>query len=128
MECLVDLPSDKHDVECVERLVKIGYPGLAPVLPALLEWVKDLNWPVAKPLNEFFVGVGLPLEAYIRMVLLTDDNCWKRSVLIGIVSNSPKLACALKEELQRIAAAATSGERAEELNLLCAEILESLPE
>ena len=124
----MNLPSDKHDVECVERLLKIGYPGLAPVLPALLEWVKDLNWPVAKPLNEFFVGVGLPLEAYIRVVLRTDDNCWKRSVLLGIVSHSSKLACALKQELARIAAAPTSGEQDEEIDLLCVEILESLAE
>ena len=40
------IPRNKHDLRRARVLVALGYPAVAPVLPELLEWLQDLNWPV----------------------------------------------------------------------------------
>ena len=39
------LPKDKHDDETIKRLRKLPIQELVPLLPELLEWVADVNWP-----------------------------------------------------------------------------------
>ena len=42
------IPTDKFDHEAVERASALGYPGINPILPDLLIWLQDRNWPVAE--------------------------------------------------------------------------------
>jgi hypothetical protein len=55
------IPKDKHDLECVDPVSQLGYPAIAPILPQLLEWVQDINWPVAYPLSRLLASIGEPL-------------------------------------------------------------------
>ena len=51
MEKIFDLvPKDKFDVSGIEKLRRIGIEEAEPILGSLLEWVQDLNWPVAQEL------------------------------------------------------------------------------
>ena len=45
------LPTHKADVSRAEALVVLGYPGVAPVLPVLMDWMQDPEWPVAQVLE-----------------------------------------------------------------------------
>ena len=90
------VPTDKYDVERAKALIALGYPAVEPTLPTMLEWVQDLNWPVAGVLLPFLAGVGAPLARHIQAVLKTTDETWKWSVLQGIVGQSRELAESLR--------------------------------
>ena len=52
------IPSNKHDHEKVKRIKELGYPKIKPILPELLEWIQDVNWPIARDLIPFFQSIG----------------------------------------------------------------------
>jgi len=97
------LPEGKHDVKRARALVKLGYPAVSPVLPEILQWMQDYNWPVAHVIFPFLVSIGEPLAPYVRDVLATDDTMWK-VWFIHIVGASPPLADALHTEIRKMAA------------------------
>jgi hypothetical protein len=116
------LPRDKVDTERAEAIIRLGYPEVEPILPELLEWMQDINWPVAQVLYPFLAKVGAPLAPHVRRILETEDHIWKYWVL-GIVAESTQLQAALRSELDRIAQRPTPGELAEEVHLVAKEIL-----
>jgi hypothetical protein len=122
----MQLPSSKHDVESVERLVELGFEQIEPFVPELLEWLQDLNWPVARPLARFFVTVGSPLAEHVRRILGGTDDSWKHSVLTAVVSQSSSLANALRVDLEKLASSPTPSEHVEGVDEVCVEILATL--
>ena len=117
------LPADKRDVDAVDRLSAHGYPAVEPLVPTLLEWMQDLNWPVAQALHPFLAKLGEPLAPHIRSILRTDDDVWKYWVLICVVAESPALLLALKPELEVLAERPTDGERDELVDELARNML-----
>ena len=120
------LPQHKADVKHASAIVARGYPSVAPVLPELIAWLQDCNWPVAHVLAPFLATIGTPLLPEIRRIVQTTDDIWKYWVLAGVVAESPDLAHALRDDLTRLASAPTAGEAAEEVDLMAREILGSL--
>ena len=121
------VPRHKQDFESVEAIVEVGYPRVAPILPDLLEWVRDTNWPVARPLSKFLVAVGQPIIPHISAVLRGTDGCWKASCLLGIVADLPNSAVEdLRPELECLVSSPTAGDINEEINLHAAEALQKL--
>lgn len=120
------IPMDKSDTTRAEELVARGYPAVAEVLPSMLEWVQDLNWPVARVLAPFLAGIGAPLASPIRSVLKTTDETWKWSVLHGIIGQSRELAESLHSELRQLAESPTPSEAQEELQVLAQQIISGL--
>lgn len=119
------VPRHKLDLERAQAAVAAGYPAVAPVLPALLEWVQDMNWPVARVLAPLLASIGVPMEAHIREVLGGPDCIWKYWVLQEVVAQSADLRRALRPELVRLASAATNSEKEEELDALAQSLLEA---
>jgi hypothetical protein len=118
------LPVDKHDTERAEALVALGYPTISSVLPDLLEWAQDGNWPVAHVISPFLITVGAPLAPYVRAIFQGNDDTWKYFVLYDIVSESKELAMELLDDLNRFVDCPTAGEVSEELDIGANEILE----
>ena len=118
------LPHNKSDLERARVVVALGYPAIAPIVPGVLEWLQDINWPVAGIFAPFLASIGPELAPYIRTVLETSDDVWKYYVVQAVVSASPELAQALKPELERIAKNPTPSERHEEVNDAAVEALE----
>jgi hypothetical protein len=116
-------PADKHDVIKVEVLAAAGYPAVEPVLPALLEWVQDVNWPVAIALVPFLATIGAPLAPHCRRIFATDDDIWKYNVIEQIVAPSPELRSILKSELEKFALHPTPGEKREGVDVAAHEAL-----
>jgi len=88
------LPKDKLDLERATALVSIGYPAVAPILPELLEWLRDGNWPVSHVIGPFLASIGAPLTEEVRRILQTQDHLWKYWILGRVVSHSPELTTA----------------------------------
>jgi hypothetical protein len=59
-------------------LISLGYPAVAPVLPDLLEWLRDGNWPVSHPMGEFLASLPEPMAPLIWDVLRGTDDIWIR--------------------------------------------------
>jgi len=114
------------ETEKAEALVALGYPCIEPILPELIEWMQDCNWPVAQVLQPFLASIGAPLAPHIREVLQSDDDVWKYWVISCIVSESSELACLLTAELQCIALSPTVGEHEHEVDAQARAILERL--
>jgi hypothetical protein len=117
------LPTSKMATTQAEHLVSLGYPQVEPVMPQILQWLQDPNWPVAQVFRPFAASIGAPIGGHIRSILLSNDGCWKHSVLSGVVAESPGLAAFLRPELERMVRSPTIDEVREEVASLAAEIL-----
>ncbi|HQU94366.1 MAG TPA: DUF5071 domain-containing protein [Pyrinomonadaceae bacterium] len=109
------VPRDKHDHESANRAISAGYPAVEPYLWHLLEWIQDMNWPVAREIGEFLASIGKPLVPHIKKVFETDDQIWKYSIMQAIFAESPEVAQEFRDELTRIAYDPTESEITEEL-------------
>ena len=96
------IPRDKHDVERAISAREAGYPTVHPIIPELLRWVQDTNWPVALELIPLFIPIGKPLAPAIRHILVSNDPTWIYSVLTAIVDASPGLAAELREDITHL--------------------------
>ena len=110
------VPQDKYDIERAEAAVAAGYPAVAPILPELLEWLQDCNWPVAHVLSPFLESIGSPLIPHVRNILATDDEVWKYWIINRIIRGSRELAEEFHAEVERIAYSPTENEALEELH------------
>lgn len=117
------VPKDKHDTATVQAAIQAGYPAVAPVLPELVAWLQDYNWPVAQVLAPFLATIGIALLPHVQTVLVSDDLVWKRWVLSCVVSKSKELAQAVSAELLRLAHEATPSEREEDLEEIALDII-----
>ena len=118
------VPEAKDETGKALKLVALGYPTVAPVLPEMPEWVEDANWPVAKVFLPFLASIGAPLVPSVRYVLQSQDEQWKRVVLDHIVSESGALAHGLSVDLLRLIDAPTAAERAEGLHTTADELFQ----
>jgi hypothetical protein len=117
------LPLDKCDVRNAEALVSHGYPAIGPVLPQILDWIQDGNWPVARVFSPLLASVGAALAPHARSVLNGNDDAWKYFLIQDVVAKSSELAMALRPELERLAFRATALETAEGVNVVAKHIL-----
>ena len=120
------VPVTKFETEKAAALVHLGFPAVEPVMPQILEWLQDLNWPVGRVFQPFLASIGQPLAPYIRTILAGQDDGWKYSLLRVVVDQSPELARTLRPELERVARSPSAGESKEEVNLVAIEILEAI--
>ena len=116
------IPQDKLDTDRAEQVVAAGYPAVEPILPELLEWIQDCNWPVAQVIAPFLATIGMPLLPHIRAVLATDDVMWKYWVFY-VIKDSPDLAAALRADLERYANSPTPEEAETGLHEVAKDIL-----
>ncbi|MGJ9419818.1 DUF5071 domain-containing protein [Massilia sp. CMS3.1] len=119
------LPRDKHDQTNAIALVSLGWEKVECVVPQILEWVQDLNWPTAFIFVPFLVDAGARLAPFIRPIFAGDDAIWTLNILQAVVSQSPALMTALSCELERLASNPTHNEELEGASEEARQILAS---
>lgn len=118
------IPRDKFDEAAVKKAESLGFPGLNAVLPALLEWLQDPNWPVAMPLARVLAKAGPEIAPHLIAILRSDDGGWKWSIFLILISELDDAVWALiKNEVERLAGAPTADDKSEEIDELAAELL-----
>lgn len=118
------VPQSKFDLEAVITLQQATPEALIPLVPELLSWLQDINWPVAAPVAAVLVGVGEPLIPHLRPILKSDDDMWIYWVLQNVVAALP---VALQQQLEpELQALAGQGERAEN-DIIALKLLADLP-
>lgn len=121
------LPRHTADDERVEMIKNMDREQIVPLLPGLLEWIQDMNWPVAPSVLELLLTFPKELVPYVQDALSSDDDNWKWFILHFLVIKLPvESRLQFREYLTRVAATPTQNERAEELDEISKEILESI--
>ena len=113
---ILRIPRDKHDLEAVEALAQQPVHELESLLPELLEWLQDYNWPVARALVPVLSRCGLEIVPPLKAVLQSDDDVWKYWLLEALVIHlKTEVREALRDDVLRIINQPTQGERDEEV-------------
>ncbi|MEC3908455.1 DUF5071 domain-containing protein [Tamlana sp. 2201CG12-4] len=71
------IPSDKFDIERAEKLKEFSFEKIKPIVPDLLEWIQDMNWPVAKVVADYLISISDKIEPEIMDILNGEDDIWK---------------------------------------------------
>ena len=121
------LPRDKHDDDRVEMLKKMDRDKILPLLPGLLEWIQDMNWPVAESVLELLLTFPEEIVPHVQDVLSSNDDNWKYFILNDLVRNLPRESrVQFREYLTRVSETPTNNELAEGLDETAKEILETI--
>ncbi len=121
------LPRDKFDFERIDEVKLMGKHEVAPLIPGLLEWIQDMNWPIAPQVVEILLDHPDEIVPHIRAVLATEDDIWKYWCLEYVVRRLPNhYQQMLIEDLKRMETDPTEGEKLEEVDKLASEILCSI--
>lgn len=106
------LPVSKHDVARTKQLLAvIDEASLIALLPELLPWLQDANWPVYRVLTPGLETLHEALLPQLRVVLHGNDSIWKLNLLH--LAQGAGLVKQLRAELLQLSTQATTGEVAE---------------
>ncbi|MFD1927600.1 DUF5071 domain-containing protein [Sporosarcina siberiensis] len=118
------LPRDKFDFERINKIKLMRNEDVVPLLPGLLEWIQDMNWPIASGVVEVLSAYPQEIVPHLKRVFLTEDAVWKYWCLEHIVKDLPiyekKL---LSDDLIRMNETPTRDEQLEEVDQSASEIL-----
>ena len=120
------LPANKSDTAAVQWLERQEPQSMLPLLPELMEWLRDCNWPVAQALLPLLTQHGAETARLAADILKPDqtDEIWKYWIVsIFTPALPPEHRRVLTDEIRRIAYRPTDGERAEEVDEAAREYL-----
>lgn len=115
------IPKDVGDTSGVEKLKSLSFEDIQPIVPDLLEWLQDCNWPVACSVLEILRPLVDQIATEILQVLKGDDGVWKYWILQNLILKTTNPI--LLKEINRIASFPTSEEKEQELDLIAVDIL-----
>lgn len=120
---LAVLPRDKHDEERARALCALDFATAQPIIPRALEWVQDMNWPIARSIAQWLSSLGAPVAPALRPVLGGDDTMWTYWVIVAVITPSAALTEALLPELHLLATHPTPAQRTDEVDQVAQELL-----
>ncbi len=118
------IPKHKSDLSGIESLKTIDISEAEPILGKLLEWIQDINWPVAWPLIKVLPRFHSSMVPHINFILKSDDDIWKCWVLLLVKSFPPETVKLLAGDIRRVADSPTPGEIMEGADEYAAEVIE----
>ncbi|MBF4516200.1 DUF5071 domain-containing protein [Flavobacterium sp. ANB] len=83
MNVKILIPKDKFDFETVEKLKTYSFDEIKPIIPDLLEWLQDGNWPISKPIAELLAPHVEKFSPEILKILIGQDEMWKYWILLN---------------------------------------------
>ncbi|MGG3925136.1 DUF5071 domain-containing protein [Metabacillus fastidiosus] len=89
-----------------------------------MEWVQDMNWPIANDIVGLLLTFPNEIVPLIKDVLAGNDDIWKYWCLKVLIKSLPFPQ--FQSELIRLAEEPTDGEKLEELDEIAIEILKVL--
>jgi hypothetical protein len=98
------IPKNKFDFEAVERLELLSFEKFKSDIPKLLEWLQDMNWPVAHRIAKYLTPHIREMKFELLNILSSDDGMWKYWIVCSLIAQSPnKLGPDLITAIKRIA-------------------------
>lgn len=123
------IPKDKHDFDSINRIKLLSDEDIKPIIPDLLKWLQDSNWPIAREVMKILHRFDGELTPYIKEILCSSDAGWKYYILADFVSELPKERIAeLKPELLDLALHPNNLDQSVEVDKEAIAILELIGE
>lgn len=121
------IPKDKHDFETVELLKHCDIEEIKPIIPDLLIWQQDMNWPIANEIQKVLLNFKAELVPHIRDIFLTMDGEWKYWIVTCLLNEMPvEILKLLRSDLERIKDNPTDDEICSEVNIGIERLLNRL--
>ena len=120
------VPKNISDFSGIEELRKLSDEEIASVIPDLLAWMKDMNWPVAKEMPDLLAPHQRVLIPHVIEILQPEQSeCdWKTYIILFLLPLlNEKYLLMIKPSLERIVKNPTRGELSEETNMAAEDIL-----
>jgi len=120
------LPKDKFDNSGLSRLSELTDEEIKSVIPDLLEWVQDMNFPVAEEVCRIIAEHYAVADAEIIKLLNVSqsDELWKYFIITGLLPIIEKPSERLINAVRRIALNPSDSETIEEVDKIAGEYLE----
>jgi len=74
-------PRDRHDYASLERIEASEPATWAHLIPELLTWLQDPNWPISGRVKEILLLNPVASIEPVRLVLEGDDEAWQSNCL-----------------------------------------------
>lgn len=118
------IPKDKFDTKSIEQLKTFSIEQIRPIVPKLLIWTQDGNWPNSGLIMDYFRPHINEIDEDIIKILNGNDVTWKYWILLGLINDSvitpnDKILSTLKQLVNN----PTEEDKDEELDILSKEIL-----
>jgi hypothetical protein len=85
-------------------LREIGYPRVKSIIPELLEWIQDINWPGSKEIVDLLTTVDYEIVPYVKQILKSGDGIWITWLLSEVISKwDNNLRAQIKDNLLELA-------------------------
>ncbi|HEY8931382.1 MAG TPA: DUF5071 domain-containing protein [Mucilaginibacter sp.] len=95
------IPKHADDQKAIDGLKKLPFEQIKPIVPDLLVWLQDMNWPVARPIAGILEPFVDQIVPEIITILKTDDGMWKYWILTCLIKNTTHPI--LLDEIERMA-------------------------
>lgn len=119
------IPADKGDVETARLLFSYSYEDVQSIIPELLEWIQDMNWPVARPVADYLESILAHITTEILEILRGNDDIWKYwCIHVFGLWTEKEIAPELLVEIKRIVENPTETEIEEEVAEVGKEVLQ----
>lgn len=82
------IPQNKSDIDFYTHLEKMNIIEIKEDVNVLLEWLQDMNWPVAIHISNYFSQYINIIDDEIIEILRSKDEEWKYSILFSIILHS----------------------------------------
>ncbi|WP_343625414.1 DUF5071 domain-containing protein [Flavobacterium lindanitolerans] len=119
------IPKGKEDTNFINVLKMKSISEIRDLIPQLLEWMQDMNWPQAPLIADYFSPYINEIQEELISILKSNDEIWKYWILHGLILHSeitPSQKILL--EVKRVYLNASKQEKEEEVDVIAKEILE----
>lgn len=116
------VPKNKFDDTSIDTLKRLSYEEIEPIVPDLLEWLQDMNWPVASEVRDVLTPFIDQLFPEFQKIFTSNDGLWKYWILSCFGDNTTDKR--FIDEMKRMAISPTEDEITEEVDIYAREILE----
>ena len=107
------IPKDKFDLTPISALMEMSRDEIKPILPYLLPYVADMNWPIASEMVKVLACFADDVVPHIKEILKPTeiDEDWKWFIITGLIPELPKKSQdLLAEDIRRISDNPTDSE------------------
>ncbi|WP_295082263.1 DUF5071 domain-containing protein [Ruminococcus sp.] len=114
------VPKDKYDITVISELKKLSDTEIEPIIPGLLEWIQDMDWPVAGDTAEILSVHSKVTALFIPKLLRPEqtDDIWKFNIITYLLKRNRSFSenALITAEVERIAVSPTKGEQLEDVD------------
>lgn len=102
-------PRDKHDFEMVEQLKRADPTHWKHLVPGLLAWLQDQNWPIWRCVKEVLLRDSWAVIEPLHCVLQGCDTEWQFNCLLLIQEMPVTVQALLRDDLTALRKRVTDG-------------------